>query len=51
MDPSGGREDRVPQLRIGEVHLVVVAAAEGGAVPGEVLGLGDDPVLLPVVGT
>ena len=37
-----GRQVDVPQLGIGEVDLVVVAATERGAVAGEVLGTGDD---------
>ncbi len=40
---NGGKYD-VPQLGVGEVDLVVVAAAERGAVAGEVLGTGDDPL-------
>ena len=38
------REVDVPQLGVGQVDLVVVAAAEGVAVAGEVLGPGDDPL-------
>jgi hypothetical protein len=35
---------------VGQVDFVVVPAAERGAVAGEVLRPGDDPILLPVVG-
>ena len=38
------REVGVPQLGVGQVHLVVVTPAERGAVPREVLGPGDDAV-------
>ena len=38
------REVGVPQLGVGQVHLVVVTSPERGAVPREVLGPGDDAV-------
>ena len=37
----------VPQLGVGQVDLVVVAPAQRGAVPGEVLRPGDDPAGRP----
>ena len=42
------REVDVPELGVGDVDLVVVAATEGGAVAGEVLGPGDDPIRAPI---